>query len=89
MCHRFQKPEKVAGKKRGLEVFRQGDAHHQRGGAGGVGIAGKVEIQVEGVGHGAEHQHPAAVVMIVGKDLLHTSTDSVLPTAMALKVPSA
>ena len=62
---------KVGGKERRFEVFRQVQPQEQAHGPGNLGIAGKVEIQLQGIGHGAQNQHGAAVGLVVGEYFIH------------------
>ena len=71
MCHRLQNPEKLVAKKGRLEVFRQFQAQEQTHSPGHFGIAREVEIQLEGVGHGAQQQHGAAVIVVIREHLVH------------------
>ena len=61
----------VGGKERCFEVFRQFQPQQKAHRAGSLGIAGEVEIQLEGVQHRRQQQHGAAVLLIVGEHLVH------------------
>ena len=65
------KAGKVGGKKRCLKVFRQVQAQQQPRGARNLGIARKIKVQLQRVGHGRQHQHRPAVAAVVGEHLVH------------------
>ena len=64
-------PGKIRGKKRRLEVFRQLQAQKQTHGPRDLGVAGEVEIQLERVKHGGQHQHRPAVAAVIREHLVH------------------
>ena len=67
----------VGGKEGRLEVFRQFEAQEKPHGPGYFGVARKVEVELQGIPHGAQQQHGAAVVLVVGEDLVHKDAQHV------------
>ena len=65
------KARKVGGEEGRLEVFRQVKAQEQAHGAGDFGIARKIEVKLQRVGHRRQDQHGAAVVAVMGEHLIH------------------